>query len=308
MEITSRIHSIPAEASPDYSGPMTGPMAPNVFLLTDGGEGALVDSGFGDEKAIAARLEYLRERPQIVLRYIILSHYHFDHSSGAHQLRQATGAQIVIHPEEERPLLDWKGEIPQDVEETPERKELAERFKRFRQMAADAVPDLRLGDGESLKVGGLTLDILHTPGHTMGSVCVYAREERALFMGDTALGLGTVAIAPPPHGDMALYLQSLERLKGFDSALMLAGHGPPVHDVARKLQEIIDHRHEREEQILMLIADGRRTPKAIVNAIYPELAQHTVPIAVRQVEAHLAKLLGEGRVERAGDEEWTLQG
>ena len=125
-------------------------------------------------------------------------------------------------------------------------------------------------------------------------------------MGDTALGLGTVAISPPPHGDMAIYLQSLERLKGYDSAVMLAGHGPPVHDVARKLQEIIDHRHEREEQILKLMADGPRTPQAMVNAIYPELDQRTVPSAVRQVEAHLAKLLDEGRVERAGEDEWAL--
>lgn len=301
MEITSRIHSIPAKVSF-----FTSTFAPNVYLVTDGGEGALVDSGFGDEESIRARLEYLRERPQIKVRYIVLSHHHFDHSSGAHQLREATGAQIVIHPKEERQLLDWQGEIPQDMEVPEERKEMFERFKRFRRMAADAAPDLLLEDGESLSVGGLTLEIVHTPGHTQGSICVYVPQERALFMGDTALGLGTVAISPPPHGDMAIYLQSLERLKGYDSAVMLAGHGPPVHDVARKLQEIIDHRHEREEQILKLMADGPRTPQAMVNAIYPELDQRTVPSAVRQVEAHLAKLLDEGRVERAGEDEWAL--
>lgn len=69
MEVTPRIHSIPAPTA-FY----TGPQAPNVFLVTDGGEGALIDSGFGDEQSVRARLEYLRERPDVKLRYIVLTH------------------------------------------------------------------------------------------------------------------------------------------------------------------------------------------------------------------------------------------
>jgi len=305
VEITPRIHSIPAPVS--FLASHTGPLAPpNVFLVMDQGEGALFDSGFGDEQSIRTRLDYLRERPQIRLRHIVLSHHHLDHASGAHQLRQATGAQIVIHRQEERFLLDWQEEAPQDMDVPAERREMIEQFRRFRRLAADAVPDILPDDGATLSVGGLTLEIVHTPGHTMGSICVYVREERALLMGDTALGLGTVAIPPPPHGDMALYLQSLERLKGYDAALMLPGHGPVVHDVARKLQEIIDHRHEREKQILKLIAEDKRTPKAMLSAIYPELDRRVVPSALRQIEAHLAKLLAEGRVQRTEEGEWLL--
>jgi len=169
MEITPRIHSIPAQV-PFYAGLL----APNVFLVTDGGVGALFDSGFGDEGSVRARLEYLREK-QIDLRYIILSHHHFDHSSGAHQLRQATGAQVVLHPQEERLLLDWESEVPQDVDAPSAWQEVVERFRRFRRLAADAVPDLRLGDSETLRVGELTLQVAHTPGHTHGSICVYVR-------------------------------------------------------------------------------------------------------------------------------------
>ncbi len=62
MEITTRIHSIPA---PIGSGLYTGPQAPDVYLVVDGGEGALIDSGFGDEQSVKARLEYLRERPEV---------------------------------------------------------------------------------------------------------------------------------------------------------------------------------------------------------------------------------------------------
>lgn len=276
--------------------------------MADGGEGALIDSGFGDEQSVKARLEYLRERPEIELRYIVLTHHHFDHSGGAHQLRQATGAEIVMHAQEERFLRDWQGDIPQDVDAPTDQQAIAEQIRRFRQQAAEAAPDGAIADGATLSVGGLTLETVHTPGHTLGSVCIYVGEERALFTGDTALGLGTVAISPPPHGDMRLYLESLERLKAYDAALMLPGHGRPVQDVARKLQELIDHRHEREEQILALLADGKTTPRAMLRAIYPELDRRIIPMALRQIEAHLAKLAEERRVEPAADGEWRLRG
>lgn len=303
MEITARIHSIPAPQA-FY----TGPQAPNVYLVTDGGEGALIDSGFGDEQSVRARLEYLRERPDVKLRYIVLTHHHFDHTSGAHRIRQASGAQIVMHPQEERFLRDWQSDVPQDIDIAAEQKAIAEQVQRFRQQAAEAVPDVPIADGGMLSVGGLTLEVVHTPGHTLGSVCIYLREERALFTGDTALGLGTVAISPPPYGDMRLYLESLERLKGYDSALMLPGHGREVQDVGRKLQELIDHRQEREEQVLRLIADGKRTVKAMLAVIYPELDRRIVPMALRQIEAHLAKLREDGRVEPVGEGEWRLRG
>ncbi len=302
MEITSRIHSIPADTA-FY----TGPQAPNVFLVSDGGEGALVDSGFGDEKSVRTRREFLSERAGTSVGRILLTHHHFDHSSGAHQLREATGARVALHEREVPFLLEWDSEAPQDIEFTTEQKELAEQVEKFRKQAAEAGPDDRVANGQTIAVGGLTLEVIHTPGHTLGSVCYYLREERALFTGDTALGLGTVAISPPPHGDMALYLQSLERLKGYDCALMLPGHGQAVHDVRSKLQELIDHRLEREEQVLRLLADGKRTPQAMLSAIYPELDKRIIPMARRQIEAHLAKLEAEGRVSHK-NEEWTPTG
>ena len=303
MEVTPRIHSI--EAPQAF---YTGPQAPNVFLVADAGEGALVDSGFGDEQSLRARLEYLQQRPDVNVRYIVLTHHHFDHSSGAHRLREATGAQVVMHPKEEQFLLDWQGDAPQDLEVPPDQQAIVEQMQRFRRQAAEAVPVLPVTDGAVLNVGALSLEVVHTPGHTLGSICIYVRGERALFTGDTALGLGTVAISPPPYGDMALYLRSLERLKAFDTAVMLPGHGRPVEDVARKLQELIDHRHEREEQVLRLLADGKTSPRAMLGAIYPELDRRIIPMALRQIEAHLAKLHAEGRVEPAAEGGWRLVG
>src|SRR5574341_804008 len=301
-EITPHILSIPAQ--PAF---YTGPQAPNVFLIHDGGEGALVDSGFGDEKSVNVRLGFLKEHPDIKVRYILLTHHHFDHSIGAQQLRAATAAQVVLHAGEEKFLLDSKSEAPQDLEAGPEEnKQIAEAIQRFRDQAAKGVPDVRVSDGETFKVGSLDIQVVHTPGHTLGSVCFYMPGERVLFTGDTALGLGTVAISPPPYGDMALYLDSLARLQTLDCAIMLPGHGQEVHDVPSKLQELIDHRHEREAQILKLMRDGKRTPKAMLSAIYMELDKRIVPMALRQIAAHLHKLEADARVARAG-EEWVLR-
>jgi glyoxylase-like metal-dependent hydrolase (beta-lactamase superfamily II) len=254
---------------------------------------------------VKTRVEFLKEHSKLRLRYIVLTHHHFDHSSGAAQLRTATGAEVLLHPDEQKFLDDWQSEAPQDIEIPEEAKELREKVAKFREQAADAEPVHHINDGDELTVGSLTLRIVHTPGHTLGSVCIYCPQEKALFTGDTALGLGTVAISPPPYGDMALYLQSLARLQTLDCAVMLPGHGQAVHDVKSKLQELIDHRHEREAQILRLMAEGKHTPKAMLSAIYMELDKRIIPMALRQMEAHLCKLEAEGRVTRSG-EEWAL--
>lgn len=293
MELTPRIHSLPAAG-----GLFSGPLAPNVYLVVDGGQGALIDAGYADEGSLQARLEYLGGFPQLKLDHIILTHHHIDHASGAPHLRQATGARICLHPREDRVLRDWKENAPQDL---PPAGSLEERVRAWRHEAARATADRLVEDGDTIAVGGVTIEVVHTPGHTLGSICLYLREERALFTGDTVLGLGTVAIAPPPHGDMGLYIQSLERLKGYDAALLLPGHGPPVQDVGRKLQELIDHRHERERQILAALGRGRGTVKALLDDIYPELDRRLLNMAAGQLLAHLAKLEGEGRAVRRGE-------
>jgi glyoxylase-like metal-dependent hydrolase (beta-lactamase superfamily II) len=302
MEITPRIHSIPAEQA-FY----TGPQSPNVFLVRDGDEGVLIDSGFGDDASVKARIDFLKDHENVAIKYIVLTHHHFDHSAGAAQLRTATGAKVTLHPDETKFIKDWDSDAPQDIEIPEDQKELREKVETFRKQAAEAEPEILVNDGDEFTVGDLTLRIVHTPGHTLGSVCIYIPQEKALFTGDTALGLGTVAISPPPHGDMGLYLESLARLQTLDSAVMLPGHGIAVHDVAAKLQELIDHRHAREEQILKLIAKGKDTVKKMLGAIYPELDKRLVMAATRQVEAHLAKLESEKRVSQNGDE-WTLTG
>jgi len=301
MEITPRVHSIPAPQAF-----LSGPYAPNVYLVVDGGQGALIDAGYPDEGSVKPRLEYLQGMANLKLAHIIVTHHHIDHCGGAHALRQATGARICLHPTEARLLSDWRAAAPSDVDIPAEPQTLAERLGAWRRATAQTTADCLVQGGDTIQVGGITIEVIDTPGHTLGSISLYLREEGVLFTGDTVLGLGTVAIMPPPHGDMALYMQSLERLKSYQAALLCPGHGPPVRDVARKLQELIDHRQERERQILAAVGQGRGRLEALLAELYPELDKRLVGMARGQLLAHLAKLESEGRIARRGDGDGSL--
>ena len=100
--------------------------------------------------------------------------------------------------------------------------------------------------------------------------------------------------------------KSLDRLKTYDATLLCPGHGPPVRDVARKLQELIDHRRERESQILTAVGQGRGRLEAMLADIYPELDRRLLGMARAQLLAHLHKLQSEGRIARRDEAAGTL--
>jgi hypothetical protein len=116
---------------------------------------------------------------------------------------------------------------------------------------------------------------------------------------DAVVGRGTSFI-DPPGGDLAQYLRSLERMRGLGARTIYPGHGPVVFDAAAKLEEYVEHRAERERQVLAAVANGAAAIGAIVEAIYVGYEPDVLPLAARSVLAHLLKLEAEGRVARTG--------
>jgi ribonuclease/clavin/mitogillin len=263
VQVTDAVHVLPVRVK-SYPGAYS----PNVYVIEDGGEGIMVDSGLADDESVSGRLRYLQRLGDSKLNFIVLTHHHLDHAGGARRLREATGARVLIHPEEKALLRD-----------------------------AAAVPvDGAVVDGDTLSAGSLTVRVLHTPGHSAGHIALFLEQGKVLFSGDNVLGLGTTAIAPPPFGDMAVYVQSLERMKALDAALLCPGHGPLVHEPNRKIQELIDHRRERDEQVLSLINQGHGRLSELVRIIYPELDLRLERLALGQILSHLCKLQAEGKV------------
>lgn len=105
----------------------------------------------------------------------------------------------------------------------------------------------------------------------------------------------------PPEGDMAAYLDTLERLGELDLAVIYPGHGPLIEEPARKIDEYIEHRITRESQVIEALSGGASTVAEIRARVYAELDSHLQRAAEGSVSAHLVKLIAEGRVKRRDD-------
>ena len=277
----------------------------NVWILHDGDEAALIDAGFGDDASVGERIAYLaRELPSLRVGTIAITHHHGDHSSGGRRLAEALGAEVAMNPLDEV-LLHTPHESNEDL---PDDTELAERSRRWREEALATPVHRPLADGESFRVGGLTVRAVHTPGHTAGHSCYLVEETGVLFTGDTILGVGTSAIGPPPAGDMGQYLASLERIGELGASLFAPGHGPVVREPAAKVRELIDHRLGRDRQILDLVDRGYASDRQIRRGLYPEIQSGLRRAARNQVRSHLARLAERGTLDvEQGEREWRVE-
>ncbi len=190
---------------------------------------------------------------------ILLTHDHPDHAPGAGRLAAITGA--TVH-----------------AVRTPEGGE-------------------RLRDGQTIASGSARLHVVATPGHTPDHLAFLIEEDGALFTGDTVLGRGT-SVIDPPEGDLVAYLRSLRRLLALSPRTIYPGHGPVVLGAVAKLEEYLEHRAMREEQVLAGLAGGRRSAEEMVGEIYAGYPPEVHELAARSVVAHLLKLESEGRVEK----------
>ena len=155
----------------------------------------------------------------------------------------------------------------------------------------------RLRDGQLLRGPGFALTAVSTPGHSPDHVAFFGQDGGALFTGDAVLGRGT-SVIDPPEGDLAQYLRSLRRMRELQPRTIYPGHGPVVLDAVTKLDEYLEHREERERQVLEGLAAGAGTPEELVPQIYGDYPEELHALAARSVLAHLVKLEGEGRVEK----------
>ena len=245
------------------------------------------------------------------VRTIVVTHCHGDHSPLAAWLHEITGAPTVAfgphgavddEPDEPDPddvEPDSAADAPDPHDEPKETLDLA--FD----------PDVRVADGEVAATGpGYTLRAVHTPGHTSNHLCYALDEERALFTGDHVMGWSTTVVSPP-DGDMRAYVESLRKVQGRADATLWPTHGAPVTDPAPFIQAYLDHRLEREAQVLGMVRAGVTKIVDIVDVLYADVKPELHKPARRSVLAHLVKLVADGQVacdtERRGCARRTRQ-
>jgi len=197
----------------------------NVYLI-DAGDGlTLVDAGFkGKERLIIERVRSLGYSTSRITT-IIITHHHTDHIGGLAGLVEITKARVVAHAAD-APFVD--GRLPQPGPARPGWLQGAARpFNRL--LATSPVHvDIEVGDGDELpQTGGIS--ILHTPGHTPGSICIFLRQRGAVFTGDLlAQRFGLKWPSIPFTADVAQLRCSVRKLAGHEFEAACFGHGSPI--------------------------------------------------------------------------------
>ena len=185
-----------------------GPLACNCSVVGDEKthEAMVIDPGDEIEKVLAILQQY-----NLTVKQIVITHAHIDHIGGAAKLKRLTGAPILLNSNDQMLLkmLDvqasWLGMRP------PE----------------DAAIDASVTTGDKLQAGSLAAEVLHTPGHTEGRICLYFAAEKKLIAGDT-LFAGSIGRTDLPGGS---YKKIMESLHGPvmalpDETIVVPGHGP----------------------------------------------------------------------------------
>ncbi len=245
----------------DNPGPMT-LEGTNTWLVgdPDAGPPVVVDPG----PLMTAHLDTVLAACGGEIAAILLTHRHLDHAEGAGELARRAGCAV---------------------------------------RAADAIlctGSEGLADGDMIAAPGAELQVVATPGHTSDSRSLLLRGSDGvcrLLSGDMVLGHGTTVITHP-DGDLAAYLDSLDRLieavREHRVAEILPGHGPVVSEPASWLEFYRRHRWQRLDQVREALAAGARTPAEVVALVYAEVDRSVWPAAEQSVQAQLDYLRRSG--------------
>lgn len=263
-------------------------IAPNPSAFTFRGTGTyIIGNGSGSGSvAIVDPGPDLAEHVDAVLAavsgetvsHILVTHTHLDHSPATVAVKAATGAPSYAFGPHGR------GGDGEQVEEGAD---------------FNFMPDHRVADGETVAGEGWSVEGVHTPGHTSNHMCFALKEENALFPGDHVMGWSTTIVSPP-DGDMRAYMASLEKLTRRSERIYYPTHGAPITAPLPYVSALLDHRHEREDQILACLADGIGLIPNMVAKMYADVDPGLHRAAGRSVLSHLIHMVETGRAACEG--------
>lgn len=211
---------------------------------------------------------------------IFLTHHHIDHVGGAEFFRAHLGIPLFAH---------------------------AETAKRLPNLDIQHIID----ENHVFDLSGpipMSWRVLHTPGHAPGHLSLHDADAGTVIVGDMVASEGTILIEPR-DGDMQRYLHELDRLANLSAHVALPAHGEPIDSPTNLFQHYIKHRLAREDKVLAAVrASGENgaSVEKLVPVAYADTPPMLWPIAAMSLEAHLVKLLREGRIEKMTSDAYRL--
>lgn len=237
-------------------------------------EVAVIDPGPLLDEHIEALKSLLAEE---TVSHILITHTHADHSPAAAPLKQFWDVSTYGFG----PHGAGKLEDGIQVEEGGD---------------MNFVPDVVTGDGDIIRGKDWTIEAVYTPGHTSNHLCFALLEENAMFTGDHIMGWSTSVIGPP-DGDMTQYMESLDKLLQRPEDIYWPTHGTCIRNVKDYVQSFIDHRLDRERQILACLNDGHTDIVEMVPVMYTDTDKRMYGAAARSVLAAMIRMIDTGQVK-----------
>lgn len=290
------------------------------YMVKDGGEVLLVDCGWNTDDAYTSLEAGMKEHgshPSEV-KHLFITHVHPDHFGMAGRLKRVADCNVIIH-ERDAEVMNARYLAP---------KGLMEDMGRFMQMngvppmetpnmtqgsmgmidkVAPVPPDTEVKGGEAIHVGRFAFQVIWTPGHSPGHICLYEPNDKILFTGDHILPTITpnVSINSQTHGSpLGDYMRSLEKLEDLDVEYVLPAHEFDTKELKRRIIEIHRHHEERLDEMLRCVDKGGSTAWEVAGRVkwatgmLSEFEPFMQRAAVGETIAHLEYLFERGQLAK----------
>jgi len=285
------------------------PASANCYLLEDEDGAILIDVGCGKAGHYEKLKEFLASLSYAPgdIHTVVLTHAHPDHMGAMPFLFKESKPEVIIH-QLEKPLaanprllnktfdMDYitRFYMKRVPGAKPEDFEILDYFSRLCPMGS-AKADTTVRDGDTLKLADRILEILHTPGHAPGHICLYERDEKILFSGDM-IG-APVAWYCPSGGGVVGYLETLDKISSLEIEVIMPSHGNEIREVEKAIAKTRRALLKREERIIEMLSHGKASLLEIVDELFHDEASKFFP-GLQMVDSHLLKLEKDGKVKR----------
>lgn len=297
----------------------------NAYLIRGDNGYLLVDTGWNTSEAFDSLEKQLAEIGVNIkdISKIILTHIHPDHYGLVGKLKQLSQAEIILHYIEKsliesryihmdtllQQMVQWLHTNGVPLAEASELQAASVGMVKF---IAPVQPDITLNGGETISTGIFTFQVLLTPGHSPGHICLYEPTKKVLLSGDHILPTISPNIGLHPQSSdnpLGDYINSLNELKRLDVKLVLPGHESPFATLTERIEELIQHHEQRNSKILSLmttkpvtayqIAAGMTWLSDINGVSWQKLPAFHRRLAISETMAHLESMRFSGEINKS---------